>query len=304
MMVWLLLAAVTITQAREKFAFHRPMPQPGKSSLAFTMECKGKHEIAVAGRDGSGLRRLTSNDVEDWYPRWSPDGKKLVFFRGATVEGKGRYDIVQRDLRSGAETILVHTGFYEGDPAYTPDGRRIVFNSNRHGNHDVFIMDSDGTGATRLTENPGSDHSAAVDPSGRWIVYVSQRDGIDELHRMNLDGGDDVKLPVGRQENYKPDWSPDGKRLVFFGPVKLPVSTSGDRNFDVFRFDLAKSKLTRLTYQPSFEGDAVWSGGRILFTSDRRGQSEIFAMKADGSKQQVLFGSEALEALREVCRSW
>ena len=67
---------------------------------------------------------------------------------------------------------------------------------------------------------------------------------------------------------------------------------------------LAKSKLTRLTYEPSFEGDAVWSGGRILFTSDRRGQSEIFAMKADGSKPQALFDSEALESLRKACSTW
>ena len=304
MAVWLLLAATTVTPAREKFAFHRPVPQPGKQLLAFTMECHGKHEISTARRDGSDMSRLTSNDVEDWYPRWSPDGKKLVFFRGKTVGGQGHYDIVQYDLPSGEETVLVSTGSYEGDPVYTPDGSRIIFNSNRHGNHDLFVMNSDGTGVTRLTENQGSDHSAAVDPSGQWIVYVSQRDGIYELHRMNLDGGDDVKLPVGREENYKPDWSPDGKRLVFFGPAKLPAPTSGDRNFEVFRFDLVKSKLTRLTYEPSFEGDAVWSGGRILFTSDRRGQSEVFTMKADGAKQQALFDSQALEALRKACSSW
>ena len=304
MVVWLLLAATTVTSAREKFAFHRPAPQPGKQSLAFTMECHGKHEIATAKRDGSDLRRLTSNDVEDWYARWSPDGRKLVFFRGETVEGEGRYDIVQLELRSGEETLLSHTGSYEGDPAYTPDGSRIVFNSNRHGDHEVFVMNSDATGVTRLTENPGSDHSAAVDPSGQWIVYVSQRKGIYELHRMKLDGSDDIKLPVGREENYKPDWSPDGKRLVFFGPTELPAPTSGQRNFDIFRFDLPKSKLTRLTYDPTFEGHAVWSGGRILFTSDRRGQSEIFAMKADGSKPQALFDSQALEALRRACSSW
>lgn len=272
--------------------------------LAFTMECKGKHEIATAERDGSNLRRLTSNDLEDWHPRWSPDGRKLVFFRGETVDGEGRYDIVQVDLRSGEETVLVSTGSHEGDTSYTPDGSRIVFNSNRHGNHDVFLMNSDGSGVTRLTENPGADYSAAVDPSGHWIAYVSQRDGAYELHRMGLDGADDIKLALGREENYKPDWSPDGKRLVFFGPTKLPAPTSGDRNFDVFRFDIIESELTRLTYDPSFEGDAIWSGGRILFTSDQRGQPEIFAMKADGSKPRVLFDSEALEALREACSTW
>lgn len=291
-------------QARDRFAFHRPAPQPGKGLLAFTMECNGKHEIVIARRDGSGLRRLTSNGVEDWYPRWSPDGRKLVFFRGKKVEGKGRYDIVQYDLRSGEEAVLMSTGSYEGDPVYTPDGSRIVFNSDRHGNHDVFIMNSDGTGVTRLTENLQSDYSAVVDPSGQWIVYVSQRDGVYELHRMSLDGGDDLKLPVDREENYKPDWSPDGKKLVFFGPAKLPAPTSGDRNFDVFRFDLASSTLKRLTYAPSFEGDAIWSGGRILFTSDRHGQSEIFTMKADGSKPQALFDGEALEALRKACSTW
>ncbi len=83
MVGWLLLAATTVTPAREKFAFHRPVPQPGKQLLAFTMECHGKHEIATARRDGSDMRRLTSNDVEDWHPRWSPDGRKLVSLRAS-----------------------------------------------------------------------------------------------------------------------------------------------------------------------------------------------------------------------------
>ena len=59
MVVWLLLAAITVTSARDKFAFHRPTSQPGKQLIAFTMECNGKHEIATA-RTSLVLRSYSS----------------------------------------------------------------------------------------------------------------------------------------------------------------------------------------------------------------------------------------------------
>jgi TolB protein len=302
-LILLVVAFHTLAAGSDRFAFHRPAPQPGGSRLAFTLECHGKHEVALARPDGSDLRRLTDNQVEDWYPRWSPDGKQLVFFQGEKKDGEGRYDIVLHDLRSGEESILASTGHHEGDPAFTAD-RRIVFNSNRHGHHDIFIMNTDGSGVRRLTEQAGSDHSPAPHPAGPWMVYVSERDGRFELRRMNLDGSGDEPFDVGREENYRPSWSPAGDRLVFFGPTRLPAPTSGHQNYDVFRFDLAKSRLKRLTYLPSFEGDPIWSGKRVLFTSDQQGQSELFSMKADGAKQQALFRGEALERLRAACGSW
>jgi len=70
------------------------MPSPDGRQIAFSLECGSRHEAALASVDGTGFRLLTRNDVEDWYPQWSPDGERVAFFRGGQTDGRGRYDII------------------------------------------------------------------------------------------------------------------------------------------------------------------------------------------------------------------
>lgn len=284
--------------------FHRPVVSADGALVAFTIECGGRHEAAVAHLDGSGFRRLTTNDVEDWYPHFSPNGGRVVFFRGGEVDGVSRYDIVSLELTTGLETVLSRTGAYEGDPAFTPDGLRIVFNSNRTGNHEVWIMNGDGSNQKRLTDNPLPDFSPKVRPGGRRIVYVAKDQEGYGLMLMDLDGQARHPLDVGRRENYKPEWAPDGRSLAFFGPV--PSDRTGEPDLEIFRYDLEERRLTRLTNARGGDGDPYWTpdGKRILFSTDRRGRDELYVMEADGSGQRLLFDDSALVALTARCSGW
>lgn len=299
-------AGVASFGADEKIVFHRPVSSPDGGLIAFTLECAGLNEAATARLDGSGFQRLTANDLKDWYPHWSPDGKRLVFFRGGEENDTEQYEIVWLDLESGDETLLASTGFYEGDPAFTPDGRRVVFNSNRTGNHDVYIMQEDGTKARRLTDNELSDFSPTVSPDGTTLAYVGKTEEGYRLFLMDLEGGNRRMLSVGRLENYKPAWSPDGKSLIFFGPENTEEGGSTAGDFDIYRFHLETRELDPLTITPGSEADPTWSpdGQNIYFTSNRRGQEELFVMTADGRNQQPLFQADNLDAIVAECRSW
>ena len=73
-------------------------------------------------------------------------------------------------------------------PAWSPDGRTIVFVSWRDGNGEVYAMDADGSGPRNLTQNPANDVRPAWSPDGRSIAFVSRRDGNSEIYVMNADG--------------------------------------------------------------------------------------------------------------------
>src|SRR5680860_346125 len=72
-----------------------------------------------------------------------------------------------------------------GDPAWSPDGKKFAFQSNRDGNFEIYVMNTDGTGQVNLSNNPGSyDSDPAWSPDGKMIAFQSNRNGNGEIYIM------------------------------------------------------------------------------------------------------------------------
>ena len=100
-------------------------------------------------------------------------------------------------------------------PAWSRDGRTIVFVSWRDGNGEVYAMDADGSSPRNLTQDPAKDAGPAWSPDGRRIAFVSWRDGNSEIYVMNADGSGKRNLTRDRASDDFPTWSPDGRRIAF-----------------------------------------------------------------------------------------
>ena len=100
-------------------------------------------------------------------------------------------------------------------PAWSRDGRTIVFVSWRDGNGEVYAMDADGSSPRNLTQDPAKDVRPAWSPDGRRIAFVSRRDGNSEVYVMNADGSGKRNLTRDRASDDYPTWSPDGRRIAF-----------------------------------------------------------------------------------------
>ena len=112
-------------------------------------------------------------------------------------------------------------------PAWSPDGRTIVFVSWRDGNGEVYAMDANGSSPRNLTQNPAKDVRPAWSPDGRSIAFVSIRDRHQRMQRefgrpepsdiyvMNADGSGKRNLTRDRANDDLPTWSPDGRRIAF-----------------------------------------------------------------------------------------
>ena len=82
------------------------------------------------------------------------------------------------------------------DPMYSPDGLKIAFISTHDGDPEIFVMNANGTGLRKLTDNTAVDAAPSWSPDGRKVVFTSDRSGSFELYSMNADGSQQQMIPT------------------------------------------------------------------------------------------------------------
>src|SRR5687768_13321470 len=154
---------------------------------------------------------------------------------------------------------------------------QLAFVNDRDGNAEIYVINSNGTGATRLTTDPAIDMAPAWSPNGDKIAFHNYRDGAAEIYVMNADGSNPTRLTSNSAEDYVPAWSPDGTRIAF--------TSHRDGNGEIYVMNADGTSPVRLTTHDAFDSEPAWSpdGRKIAFISDRDGDLEIYVMNADGS---------------------
>ena len=177
---------------------------------------------------------------------------------------------------SGAVNLTSHPA-QDFAPAFSPDGRRIAFVSDRDGDQEIYVMNADGSGQTRLTTAVGSDTSPAFSADRSRIAFTSDRDGNRELYVIGVDGSGETRLTTSAANEADPAFSADGTLLAYSS------DQDGDREIYVTAAD--GSDPTRLTdnaaddFAPTFSPDSL----ALAFTSTRDGGAQVYVMHADGS---------------------
>ena len=204
-----------------------PAWSPDGSRIAFSRgpEGSGTRDIYVIGADGTGESRITSDPGDERGPAWSPDGASLAY---VAISGTEKIQLVA--LRGGTPRVLAAEGTSNESPAFSHDGKRIAFSSNRSAKpesaytaevrktpgseslpvtsaHDIFVVDVSGRGLTRLTHDASANYSPAWSPDDRHIAFISDRDGRQELYVMGADGTNPVRLSQQEGDAGSPSWT-------------------------------------------------------------------------------------------------
>lgn len=156
----------------------------------------------------------------------------------------------------------------------------IIFASQRDGSSQIYAMNADGTGQTRLTNDAFGFGQPVFSPDGRQIVAEGYRDGNADIYLMNADGTGQTRLTNDPDLDYAPAFSPDGQKIAF-------ESYRDDGTFqpEIYIMNADGTGQTRLTTNTVRDAQPVFSpdGSQIIFDSGRTGNNDIYAMDANGN---------------------
>lgn len=227
---------------------------------------------------GIELSRVTVDPLAEFWPRPSPDGRRLLLHTvDGTKSGPARFSIVKLEVGASARDLV--TGTASSEPAWCPDGASFVYQLSTSLPPRI-VRSSVGTVGTGIVFVTGAacgewDDEPDVSASDSRIAFSTKLGGAAVIATVGMDGSNlTVHCPGSG-----PRWSPDGSRLVFQRVV-------GDKS-QVFVLALkAGGQVTQLTTGDANNRSPAWSpdGEWLTLTSDRDGAEHVYVVRADGSR--------------------
>lgn len=287
------------------FTITAPTPTPtpiagGHNKIAYggPGSTFGGSDIYVMNTDGTGKTNVSnfsrstqySNvSANNYYPRWSPDGTRIVFVSNRD----GGFKIYVMNADGTGQTNISRNETSDGAPDWSPDGTKIAFICRPGGGVEICTMNPDGTNRIVLTGNGLNEDSPVWSPDGKKIAYtVGRFDGATDIYVMNADGSNNVRLPTDTSRKERPAWSPDGTRIAYSSN-----RDGGINNMDIYVMNADGSNVQKITSNAGNDSGPTWSpdGARLAFTLtrfDTTPSSQIYVINADGSGQVNISNNE------------
>ncbi len=268
-----------------------PAFSPDAQEILFTSTRDGNAEIYLVNRDGTNVRRLTNNPAWESFASFSPDGTQISYNSDRTNEKNNVYLMNLDGI--GKETPLPtgNYGNYVGNGAWSFDGTKIAFSSDRNGNEDIFVIDAEINKPRSLISDNNADlNYPTVSKAGKLIVYLAQtnRDNY-EIRSFDIETKSIRKIYSLKNETNL-SLSPDGKTIVFQEKI--------EGNTEICLIEIDGSNIRNISKNLSIDVGAKFSpdGRKIAFLSNRgeQGVLDIYLMNFDGGHQTLFYSSNGL----------
>ena len=214
---------------------HYPAWSPDRTNIAF-VDSEGAVWIMEMGNKPQKLKDLPPNCN---HPAWSPNGDKIAFVCYTFDKRKEDSDIWIADLKKGAVKKLMTQDNIQSFPAWSPDGKNIVYISGYRVSSSkiieaLWLVNSDGTNPRPLISNEFYNIQPAWSPDGKKIAFASSRSGNMDIWVADKDGRNVRQLTFDKSYDADPSWSSDGSKLCFTstrsGQMEIWVMDSNGEN--------------------------------------------------------------------------
>jgi Tol biopolymer transport system component len=170
----------------------------------------------VAASGSRKQQRLAFGDEGSSLPSVSRLGHRLAYVRTVSDSNIWRIELSSSGSKNNSSSNFIHSTLREQEPQYSPDGKRIVFVSNRSGSDEIWVCNSDGSRPTQLTSLGGAHNGAPRwSPDGKHITFDSYLEGLPNIYVVSADGGKPQRLTGPPSGNVVSSWSRDGKWIYF-----------------------------------------------------------------------------------------
>ena len=275
-----------------------PAYSPDGRRIAVDASWAGPRQIWIVDAQGHNPQQITSDvseAVAHVRPRWSPDGRRIVF---QNIE-RTKFDVRVVDVTSKALVWITNDLYQDIDPVWSPSGRFVYFSSYRSGGLNLWRTeigrDGDPAGPPeQVTTGAGEDVQAALSADGKKLAFATLKQNADlwklpVVPETGRAAGEPQEVVATTREDSRGAWSPDGKWIAFNS------DRSGDMN--IWLYSLVDGSTRQLTRGPGGDFQPTWSpdGQWIVFFSSRSGNADIWKVEVSSGKLAQLTKAPSID---------
>ncbi|MBW2309163.1 MAG: PD40 domain-containing protein [Deltaproteobacteria bacterium] len=246
--------------------------------IAYSFLSTNTFSIWLMQPDGSNKTLVSSDEYDDFYPKWSWTGEMIAFISNP-LDMQSQISLIHLDWSDplpfsvGRVSNIENNYQFEWSPVGDPV---IAYVSEENGNADIIVTQF-GNSDNKIVIDQANDTNPTWSPDGEKIAFVSDREGNMDLFVVDVRGGDLNVLTKNSADDVEPSWSPDGEKIAF--------ASDRDGPFHIYTMHADGSNLVRIT-ETGDNRHPTWSndGSMIAFYSERNEDSGFYVSSEDGSE--------------------
>jgi Tol biopolymer transport system component/DNA-binding winged helix-turn-helix (wHTH) protein len=249
--------------------------------IVFSSDRAGSFYLWSVSADGGAPERVGAVEGKAFDFAIAPQGSLLAYtqiYADANIWSVEA--TVPASTNKSAPTELISSSREEASPAFSPDGSRIAFASDRSGSQEVWICDSDGSNPLQLTSFGGPlTGSPHYSHDGKWIAFDSRPAGQADIFVIGAEGGKPRRLTTEDSTDVVPSWSRDDRWIYF--------SSNRSGNRQIWKIPFEGGPAVQVTKQGGFEAFES-SDGKFLYYTKDRDIPGIWRMPVAGGEETLL----------------
>ena len=222
-----------------------PTFSPVENIIAFStyFPQNDNYDIFIMDFDGGYKINLTNTDSYEKFLQFSLDGSFIIYQGWA----KGKMEIFFTNLFDKNRVNLTRNPLFNDiishGNCFSENSQKIVFTSDRDGNRNIYLMNSDGSDQEKITYHESDDYEPVFSSDGSTIIFTSERDGNKEIYSYDIESKKISNLTRNKGDDWNARFYSDSEKLIF--------QSTRDANWEIYRMSLDGSNQVNLTNHPS-----------------------------------------------------